>query len=126
MSKIFKIESKGKISYKADSFWSLFDDIKDAKVHDEFSDMRLANNLISLLNRQYDNEDRTQTLNFYNNAKIGYDIVKSKQNYFEFDVISEGPFIYQIKYNEKEGKYFLIDISKKEERKTKLKKLEII
>lgn len=122
---ILKLESKGKVYWKTDSFWSLRENREYAKIHSEYSAERLYNSLVGLLNadfnrvaEEYNETEKEQIIKFYENSKVGYDIVKGI-DIVKFDFIKNGIYEYKIKYNKEKNEFGLVDIR----RKLKLEKL---
>ena len=112
---ILKVKNDSGTYWKTDMFWSLSDSRENAKIHTLTMNgeikYHLLTNLIAVHNSYI--EDKTNfDVNFYNNCKIGYDIIKFKDT-IDFEFIKNGPFEYQIKYDSNKNIFKLIDIRRK-------------
>jgi len=108
---IMKVENKGRIQWKIDSFWSLSLDRSHAKTHTQESIERLIKNYLSVINSYLEHND-DEEVHYYDNMKIGYDFVE-ELNICEFDFIKDGPFEYKLKYDENIKKVVAVDIRRK-------------
>lgn len=115
---ILKLEAKGEVYWKTDSFWSLTKTIKHAKIHDSYSVERLVNGLLYSTNRNLTgtfltDSEKQETINFYDNCRVGYDHIKAS-SIIDFEFIKNGHFEYKLKYDKEEKIFKLIDIRRKQ------------
>lgn len=110
---VVKVIKDKKVSYKADTFWSLVEELKHAKMHDLDSIDRLINNLLSSLNKS---DQTSSTRKSWLNAKIGYDLVIKKEGY---SVLETKPGFWIREIQVKDDEFVAVDIS----RRAKLKNL---
>ena len=122
---IFKrVDNNGKLSYKADSFWSLCYNIKEAELHTPDGKYEtLFKNLLYSVNyplSKKDSDKKDKYIKTWDGNKIGIDYVNKHEGSYAFDFVRKGEYLYKLKYNKDELKFKLVDISRYE----KLKKLE--
>lgn len=110
---ILKIENKGRVTWKTDSFWSMDADRSHAKTHTYESIPRLVKSYLSSINYNLDHSKAdNEEIFYYDNMKLGYDFVE-EIDICTFDFVKNGFYEYKIKYNKEINKFIAVDMRRK-------------